>query len=221
MNTCFIVLIISPVMLYDHILFLKREYSDIKKHCTELNGYFLFQWLFEETIFRYFVIYSFLFVISFWTKELLINVLVHINVFYVGHPSVSLFLSIHCTPYLRNCPSPDNNFWYTGRKQWYLQGIFFIFIKFWFFGFLGSKRAKDSPKWKAKVIYLWNSIAYDHDFWYSCVKGYLQLFFFLLFLMFLAVRGGCKRVDFLLYCIDFQKLLDKSSTSLSNFLQKK
>ena len=136
MNTCFIVLIISPVMLYDHILFLKREYSDIKKHCTELNGYFLFQWLFEETIFRYFVTYSFLFVISFWTKELLINVLVHINIFYVGHPSLCHFF----------CPSIVHHILGTVHHQIIIFGIqaenndicrhFFNFYKiliFWVF----------------------------------------------------------------------------------------
>ena len=40
---------------------------------------------------------------------------------------------------------------------------------------------KISPKWKTKITshpsYLRNSVSYDHDFWYTCVKLYLQGFF--------------------------------------------
>ena len=40
------------------------------------------------------------------------------------------------------CTSCDCDFWYTCIKWWYLSK-FFHFIKFWFLGFLGGKRAKD------------------------------------------------------------------------------
>ena len=67
----------------------------------------------------------------------------------------------------------------TRVKWWYLQ-VFFSF--FWFFWLVGGKRAK-KPKMKNKncmchVPYITNSVAYDHDFWYTCVKWwYLQVFF--------------------------------------------
>ena len=52
-------------------------------------------------------------------------------------------------------------------------GIFFSSLKFSFLGLLGGKRAKNSPKWKTTIChapYLRNSIAYDHNFWYTFVK---------------------------------------------------
>ena len=48
----------------------------------------------------------------------------------------------------------------------------------------GGQREKNSSKWKTKItihhaLYLRNSVAYDHDLWYNCVKWwwYLQGFF--------------------------------------------
>ena len=71
--------------------------------------------------------------------------------------------------------------------------FFFFFFFFWHFDFLGcrgGKKAKNGPKWQQKklkmknnnymchVSYLRNSIAYDQDFLYTCVKWwYLQVFF--------------------------------------------
>ena len=62
-------------------------------------------------------------------------------------------------------------------------GIFFIVLKFSFFGLLGGggKRAKNSTMKNNNYIchspYLRNSKPYDHDFWYTCVKWwYLQVF---------------------------------------------
>ena len=139
-------------------------------------------------------------------------------------------------PYLRKSIAYDHDFWYSCVKLCYLQGIFFIFLKF-FFGMLGGRSEKSSPKWKLTITsvrchisgtkkhiimifgtlvlnddtttsffhfcemffywavmgvkgksiaqiennnyiqhvsYLRNSITYDHDFWYTCVKWYLQ-----------------------------------------------
>ena len=61
---------------------------------------------------------------------------------------LSVCLSDCHAAYLRNHTSSDINFWYTYVKWWYLQVLFFIFSKFWFFWLLGGKRAKNGPKWK-------------------------------------------------------------------------
>ena len=70
--------------------------------------------------------------------------------------------------------------------------VFFIFLKFSFFGLLGGgggKRAKNCQKMKntnyiRHTPYLRNSIVYDHDFWYASVKWwYLQVFFSLFFFL--------------------------------------
>ena len=58
------------------------------------------------------------------------------------------------TPYLRNSIAYDQDFWYTFVKQWYLLGVF---SKFWFFGLLWGKRAKNHPKWQkllSVVVYI-------------------------------------------------------------------
>ena len=64
-------------------------------------------------------------------------------------------------------------------KWWYLQAFFFfIFFNFDFLGFY--RKCKKYPEMKINnyichAPYLRNSIAYDHDFWYTCVKSwYLQ-----------------------------------------------
>ena len=84
-------------------------------------------------------------------------------------------------------------------------GFLFIFLKFSFFGLLegsggGGVKGQKLPKMKnnnyiCHMPYLKNSIAYNHDFWYTCVKWrYLQscccCFFFMSFIfIFWAVRG--------------------------------
>ena len=65
-------------------------------------------------------------------------------------------------------------------------GVFFLhfFEVFVFWSVRGGKRAKNSPKWKISIMSVTchitkNSLAYDHDFWYTFVKWwYLQAFFF-------------------------------------------
>ena len=105
--------------------------------------------------------------------------------------------------------------------------VFYFFLIFIFWAdrrIKGGRRAKNSPKWQKilshsvyqeflpkmknnnyvpHVPYLRNSIAYNHDFWYSCVKWwYLQDFFFhfsffFYIFIFWAVRGvkGQKKVQ--------------------------
>ena len=68
--------------------------------------------------------YAFLFFIFSWAPT---------SICHFFHPSVHL--SVPCTPYLRNRTSSNHNFWYTCVKWWYL-GVFFIFLKFLFFGLL-------------------------------------------------------------------------------------
>ena len=54
--------------------------------------------------------------------------------------------------------------------------LFHFFKNFDFLGCYGGKRAKNNPKRKITITsichaaYLRNGIAYDHDFWYACVK---------------------------------------------------
>ena len=75
-----------------------------------------------------------------------------------------------------------------------ISSVFFIFLKMSFFGLLGVKKVKNSPKWKIItpiVPYLRNSKTYDHDFWYAFVKWYLQRFFLVfLKLSFFGLLGG-------------------------------
>ena len=89
-------------------------------------------------------------------------------------------------------------------------GVFFIFVKFWFFGLLGGKKGKKWPKIKNKYIchmpYLRNSTAYDHAFCYTIVKWwYLQVvfsFFFFFILIFQAVREVKKIVqNYKIFCL--------------------
>ena len=62
-------------------------------------------------------------------------------------------------------------------------GLFFILFKFWVFGLLRGYKGKKYLKIKNNNYichepYLRNSIAYDHDFWYTNVKWkYFQVFF--------------------------------------------
>ena len=93
----------------------------------------------------------------------------------LGHYSNGLVANyIHHVPYLRNFMAYDDDFWYTCGKWWYLRAFLSFFQNFDFLG----KRAKSTPKWKiiSHVPCLNNSIAYDHNFWYTCVKWCLQAF---------------------------------------------
>ena len=106
-----------------------------------------------------------------------------------AHPSVC------CVPYLRNHTSSNHHLWYTCVKWWYLHAFFFIFLKFWFLGCYGGKRAKISPKWKNNYIghtpYLRNSMAFNHNFWYTFVKWYLQVIFYFFTFFWSFHFSGC------------------------------
>ena len=99
-------------------------------------------------------------------------------------------------------------------------GVFFIFVKFWFFGLLGGKKGKKWPKIKNKYIchmpYLRNSTAYDHAFCYTIVKWwYLQVvfsFFFFFILIFQAVREVKKNSPKL------QNILSVARTSQESYI---
>ena len=59
----------------------------------------------------------------------------------------------------------------------------FIFVKFWFFGLIGYKKGKKSPKmtnnFACLTLYTRNCALHDCGFWCTCVKWwYLQQFFF-------------------------------------------
>ena len=79
--------------------------------------------------------------------------------------------SVCITPYLRNHTLYDCGFWHTCVKWWYLQQLFSFFQNFvFFFGFLGSKRAKNYPNLPNSVcqaLYLRNCRSYHQDFWYT------------------------------------------------------
>ena len=92
------------------------------------------------------------------------------------HLYMSLFLlhTIYQEQYIKKS--------YTCGKWWSLHMLFSFFLKFSFFGLLVGWKGKKYPKLKnnnciCHVLYLRNSVTYDHDFWYSCVKKwYLQTF---------------------------------------------
>ena len=99
--------------------------------------------------------------------------------------------------YLRNSKVYDHDFWYTFVKWWYVQDFFHFFeiFIFWVVSRGGGGKGKKLPNMKNIYIrhtpYFRNSIAYDHDFWYTCLKWwYLQVFLALFeIFIFLAVRG--------------------------------
>ena len=113
-----------------------------------------------------------------WDTQLYMSLFPSVRPFGLSIPS-----SLCHTAYLRNRASPDHNFWYTYVKWWYLHAFFFIFSKFCFFGLLGGKRAKNSPKWEITIASVMHHTSAaltssDHNFWYTYVKWqYLQVFF--------------------------------------------
>ena len=101
---------------------------------------------------------------------------------------------IHHVPYLRNRKACNHNFWYNCVKWWYPQ-LFFSFFEIFILWAARGVKGQKLPKMKNNYIrlapYLRNSMAYNHDLWYICVKWwYLQLFFLLFeIFIFWAVRG--------------------------------
>ena len=80
-------------------------------------------------------------------------------------------------------------------------GVFFIFFKFWFFRLLGSKRAKNSPKWKITItsVHLSHTISQEQYSVWSFLVHYCKIMIspgiFLIFVKFwffglLAGKGG-------------------------------
>ena len=90
-------------------------------------------------------------------------------------PSIcsSVCPSVYHVPYLRNPTSSNHNFWYTCVK-WYLQEFFSFFEILIFRAVRGVKGQEIAQNEKISYIrhvpYLRNSKAYNHDFWYTCVK---------------------------------------------------
>ena len=76
----------------------------------------------------------------------------------VSLPSVCL--SVHCTPYFRNCTS-WSLFLERMCKMMISPSVFFFsfFFFFVFFGRYGGKMAKNSPKWKIKITSITHPIS--------------------------------------------------------------
>ena len=76
----------------------------------------------------------------------------------VSLPSVCL--SVHCTPYFRNCTS-WSLFLVRMCKMMISPSVFFFsfFFNFDFFGCYGGKMAKNSPKWKIKITSITHPIS--------------------------------------------------------------
>ena len=120
--------------------------------------------------------------------------------------------------YLRNSIGYDHDFWYTFVKWWYLEGFFSFFWNFFIFWAVrrvkGQKIAQKmkSNNYICHLPYLRKSVAYDHDFWYTCVKWwYISAFFpFFEILSFWTVMG-VKGISgsYLRYHISFMLLVFK------------
>ena len=99
--------------------------------------------------------------------------------FQVGHPPLYVTFSVcpsfHHAPYFRNHTSCDHYFWYMCKMMIY-PGVLFIFLKFWFFGFLWGKTAKNKKNYIHHALYLRNSVAYHHDFW--CFLHFFKILIF-------------------------------------------
>ena len=107
--------------------------------------------------------------------------------------------------YLRNSIGYDHDFWYTCVKWWYLEGFFSFFWNFFIFWAVrrvkGQKIAQKmkSNNYICHLPYLRKSVAYDHDFWYTCVKWwYISAFFpFFWNFEFLDCYGGKRYLRFI------------------------
>ena len=99
---------------------------------------------------------------------------------------------IHHVPYLRNNIAIWSWLLVHLCKIMIFPGIFFIFLKFWFFGLLESQRAKTGPWWQTNSVcytsYLRNHISHDCHLWYTCVKIFSNNFF-----LWVVRRGRGKR----------------------------
>ena len=87
--------------------------------------------------------------------------------------------SVCRTPYLRNHTSYDCDFWNTCVQWWILQQIF-SFLKSWFLGFIGGKRAENDLKLPISVCFalnLRNCRSYHQDF-YNDIYRCFSLHFF-------------------------------------------
>ena len=110
----------------------------------------------------------------------------------------SIHYSIHYPPYLWNCTSYDHVFCYACKMMIY-PGVFFFFFFFkLIFGaatVVKGQKITQNKNLKLHIShvisYLPNIIAYDQDFWYTCVKWwYIHTFFhFTKILIFQVVRG--------------------------------
>ena len=81
-----------------------------------------------------------------------------------------------------NSTSCDHNFCYTCVKCCYIQ-VFFYFYKILSFCFVRMVKEQKIAKRKnenyiySQRLHLRNSDAYDHDFWYTCVRWWHLVFF--------------------------------------------
>ena len=111
--------------------------------------------------------------------------------FQVGHPPLYVTFSVcpsfHHAPYFRNHTSCDHYFWYMCKMMIY-PGVLFIFLKFWFFGFLWGKTAKNKKNYIHHALYLRNSVAYHHDFW--CFLHFFKILIFFFWGWRWGGRGG-------------------------------
>ena len=117
----------------------------------------------------------------------------------MGHPALYITFSIYLLVHLLHIISQEPYIiWsYTCIKWWYLE-VFFSFFKILIFWVVrGLKVEKIAQNEKQQYIhhapYFRNSIAYDHDFWDTCVEWYLQVLFSffqnLIFGIFSEVKG--------------------------------
>ena len=71
-------------------------------------------------------------------------------------------------------------------------GIFFIFSKFWFFGLLGVKKAKNSLKWQnilSVTLHIWRTIHHMTVCKMIMPSGIFFFLFFLIFWVHSEVKG--------------------------------
>ena len=85
------------------------------------------------------------------------------------------------------------DFWYTYVKWWYLQAfcLFFLILIFGVVrGVKGQKMVQNDKNYVCSTPFLRNHTWYGCHLWCTCVKRYLQVFFFYFFkiLIFLVVK---------------------------------
>ena len=85
-------------------------------------------------------------------------------------------------PYPKNHILYDHNLWYPSVK-WYVSRLFIIFLKMLIFRVVRKVKGQNDLKWQKSsvrcALYPRNHTSCELHLWFTCVKRYLQEFFYI------------------------------------------